>query len=262
MTAPIRMERSGSVATLTLNRPAAGNALDISMADAFLAAALECDADPAIRCVVLTGAGAMFCAGGDVKAFAAAGEATPALIKRLTAPLHAGIAKLARMDKPFVTSINGAAAGAGFGLALLGDVALAARSASFIIAYGALGLSPDAGTTWLLPRLVGLRQAQRLAIEGDRIDAVEAERIGLISRAVNDDALADETRRIAERLAVSSMAAVRRTRQLLHSSFGSGLETHLENEAQEIARSSATPEGREGIAAFAEKRRANFADAR
>lgn len=261
MSSPIHLGRSGSVATLTLNRPETGNAIDVAMADAFLAAALECDADPDIRCVVLTGAGAMFCVGGDVKAFAAAGDATPALIKRLTAPLHAGVARLARMEKPLITSINGAAAGAGFGLAVLGDVALAARSAQFAIAYGALGLSPDAGTTWLLPRLVGLRQAQRLAIEGERIDAVEAERIGLISRAVEDSALADETRRLAERLAAASMNAVRRTRELLHASFGAGLETHLENEAQGIARSSATSEGREGIASFVEKRKPNFKDA-
>ena len=115
MTAPIRIDRVGAVATLTLDRPEAGNAIDIPMADVFLAAVLECDADPDIRCVVLTGAGTMFCAGGDVKAFAAAGDATPALIKRLTAPLHAGVARLARMDKPLVTAINGAAAGAGFG---------------------------------------------------------------------------------------------------------------------------------------------------
>lgn len=258
MTAPIRIDRVGAVATLTLDRPEAGNAIDIPMADVFLAAVLECDADPDIRCVVLTGAGTMFCAGGDVKAFAAAGDATPALIKRLTAPLHAGVARLARMDKPLVTAINGAAAGAGFGLAILGDVALAARSAKFAIAYGALGLSPDAGTTWLLPRLVGLRQAQRLALEGERIDAIEAERIGLISRAVDDDALADETRRVAEKLAGGSMGAIRRTRELLHASFGAGLETHLENEAQSIARSSAAPEGREGVAAFVEKRRPDF----
>lgn len=262
MTSPIRLERSGSIAILTLNRPDVGNAIDIAMADAFLAAALECDADPDIRCVVLTGAGAMFCAGGDVKAFADAGDAIPALIKRLTAPLHAGIARLARMEKPLVTSVNGAAAGAGFGLAILGDVTLAARSARFAIAYGALGLSPDAGTTWLLPRLVGLRQAQRLAIEGERIDAAEAERIGLISRAVDDNAVAEDTLRVAERLAASSMGAVWRTRALLHASYGAGLETHLEDEAQAIARSSATPEGREGVAAFVEKRKPEFKTSR
>jgi len=262
MSTPLRLSRSGSVATLTLNRPETGNAIDIPMADAFLDAVLQCDADADVRCVVLTGAGSMFCTGGDVKAFAAAGDATPALIKRLTAPLHAGIARLTRMNKPLVTSVNGAAAGAGFGLAILGDVAIAARSAKFAIAYGALGLSPDAGTTWLLPRLVGLRQAQRLALEGERIDATEAERIGLISRCVADDALDDETNRVAERLAAASMGSIRRTRELLHVSFGVGLETHLENEAQTIARCSATSEGREGIAAFSEKRKPNFKDAR
>jgi len=132
MAAPLQLRRSGSIATITLDRPETGNAIDVPMAEALLQAALECASDLAVRCVVLTGAGPMFCAGGDIKGFAQADD-VGALIERITASLHMAIARLARMDKPLVTAINGAAAGAGFGLALLGDVALAARRSSRLL---------------------------------------------------------------------------------------------------------------------------------
>lgn len=255
---PLRSERLEGIVTLTLDRPENGNAIDVAMADALLAAALECAGDPTVRAVILTGAGAMFCAGGDVAAFAAAGEAAPALMHRLTAPLHAAITRLAHMDAPLVTAINGAAAGAGFGLAMLGDVALAARSAKFATAYGAIGLTPDAGTTWLLPRLVGLRQAQRLALTGERIDAEEAVRIGLVTRVVEDSDLMIEAVAVAQRLAQSSPGAFRATRDLLLSSSDAGLEVHLAREADAIAQAAGRCDGREGIAAFVEKRRPVF----
>ncbi len=255
---PLKLERDGSIATITLDRPEAGNAIDVVMADALLASALECSGDPTVRAVILTGRGAMFCAGGDVKAIAGAGDAAPALIDRLTGPLHMAIARLARMEKPLITAINGTAAGAGLGLALIGDVALAARSARFAVAYGAIGLSPDAGTTWLLPRLVGLRQAQRLALEGERIDATEAERIGLISRVVDDADLPATARVIADRMATGAITAFARTRALLHASGGNGLETQLEREAVGISMSAREADGREGIAAFLERRPPRF----
>ena len=254
MTSPLRLERAGSVATITLDRPRTGNAINVPMADALLAAALECEADEKIRCVILTGSGPMFCTGGDVKGFEEAGAEAHALIERLTAPLHMAIALLLRMNKPLVTAVNGTAAGAGLGLAMMGDLALAARPAIFAVAYGALGLSPDAGTTWLLPRLVGLRQAQRLALSGERIDAIEAQRIGLVTRVVDSDALLDEARIAAEKMALLSMSAIRRTRALLHSSLSDRLETHLEHEAVSIAQSAREPDGREGIASFVAKR--------
>lgn len=258
MGGPLRLERGGAIATITLHRPHAGNAIDVAMADALLAAALECDADEAVRCVVLTGSGTKFCTGGDVLGFQQAGDGAPALIERLTAPLHMAIGRMSRMNKPLITAINGAAAGAGFGLAIMGDVALAARSAKFAVAYGALGLSPDAATTWLLPRLVGLRQAQRLALAGETIDAPEALRIGLISEIVEDEDLTDAAMQSAEALAARSMGAIKRTRALLLSSFAQGLETHLEREAEAIASAARDSDGREGIAAFVERRKPRF----
>lgn len=254
----LRLERLQAVAVITLDRPTAGNSINVAMADALLAAALECEADKSIRCVVLTGAGSMFCAGGDVKAFAEAGDDVAALIDRLTAPLHMAITRLSRMSKPLVTAVNGSAAGAGLGLAMLGDVALAAHSATFSVAYGGLGLSPDSGATWLLPRLVGLRQAQRLALTGERIGAPEAERIGLVTRSIDKDTLMNEAMLIASKLAGNSANAIRRTRALLHSSFSNSLEGQLEREAESISQAARDPDWQEGIAAFIAKRPPKF----
>lgn len=258
MSDAVQIEVRDRVAVLTLSRPDAGNAIDQEMADSLLKAALACASDDGVRAVLLTGKGRSFCVGGDVKAFAAAGPGASALVQGLTASLHMAVARLARMDKPLVTAINGAAAGAGFGLAILGDVALGARSAKFAMAYGAIGLTPDGGATWLLPRLVGYRQAQRLALTGARIDAVEAERIGLITRATDDETLQDEAFTLAGTLAQGPRRAFARTRALLHQALSNGLETQLELEAQGIAEAVGLPEGREGIAAFVARRPPDF----
>ncbi|ADL01332.1 enoyl-CoA hydratase/isomerase family protein [Brevundimonas subvibrioides] len=258
MTEAVQVEVRDRVAVLTLSRPDSGNAIDQEMADSLLKATLHIASDDAVRAVLLTGQGRAFCVGGDVKAFAATGTGASALVDGLTASLHVAVARLARMDKPLVTAINGAAAGAGFGLAILGDVALAARSAKFAMAYGAIGLTPDGGATWLLPRLVGFRQAQRLALTGERIDATEAERIGLITRVIDDDALQAEALAVATTLAQGPRLAFARTRALLHQSLSNGLETQLEREARGIAEAIAGPEGQEGIAAFVARRPADF----
>lgn len=260
MSAAVRIDRAGPVAVLTLDRPARGNAIDVEMADAILQAALSVESDEAVRAVVLTGAGKAFCVGGDVTAFGEADERAPALVRRLTAALHMAVARLARMEKPLVTAINGAAAGAGFGLSLWGDAALAARSAKFTTAYGAIGLTPDAGASWLLPRLVGLRQAQRLALMNERITADQADTIGLVTRAVDDAALMDEALETAGRLARGPRRAFAATRDLLLQASASTLESHLEAEARFIARAAGSAEGREGVRAFVERREADFTE--
>ena len=258
MTEAVQVEILDHVAVLTLSRPDNGNAIDQEMADSFLRATLHVATDDAVRAVLLTGQGRAFCVGGDVKAFAAAGTGASAFVDSLTASLHTAVARLARMDKPLVTAINGAAAGAGFGLAILGDVSLAAWSAKFAMAYGAIGLTPDGGATWLLPRLVGLRQAQRLALTGERIDAQEAERISLISRVVDDAALRDDSLAVARTLADGPRHAFAHTRALLHQSLTNGLETQLEREARGISEAIAGAEGQEGVAAFVARRPADF----
>jgi len=254
----LRLERDGAVATITLNRPDAANALNMDLARALLQAAIECDSDAAIRCVVLTGAGRMFCAGGDVAVMAASGDKVGAVTGELASTLHLAQSRFARMAKPMVNLVNGAAAGAGYGLALSADVVIAARSAVFSAAYGALGVSPDGGLTWLLPRLIGLRAAQEIIISNRRVTAEEAQAMGMITRVVDDEALAAEGAAVAAKLAAGPVAAIARSRALLLAASENSFEMHLELEARGIAASVAGPEGREGVAAFLAKRKPDF----
>ena len=251
-------ERAGPIATLTFNRPETGNALDIPLARTLMEAAITCDQDDSIRCVVLTGAGRMFCAGGDVGAFSAAGDALPAFLKEITAYVHAAVTRFAHMNKPLLTAINGPAAGVGLSLAVLGDLAIAARSAHFTVAYTALGLSPDGGATWLLPRLVGFRKAQELTLLNTRLMADDAVSAGLITRVVDDAAFKGEIHSTAERLAAAATPAIGKVRNLLLDSFGASLESQMDAEARAIADLSRTAHGREGVAAFVAKRKPQF----
>lgn len=248
----------GPVARITLDREEMGNALDIPMARALMEAAIACDENDAIRCVLLTGRGRLFCAGGDIAAFNAAGDQLPSYLKEITAYLHLAIARLARMNKPLVTAVNGPAAGAGFSLAILGDIVLAAPAAHFTLAYTAIGFSPDGGATWLLPRLIGLRQAQELILRNRRVKADEAVALGLITRVVAEGALEPEAMALAQELAQSATSALGASRRLLLDSFSTSIETQMEHESRAIAGQARTPEGREGVAAFVEKRRPNF----
>jgi 2-(1,2-epoxy-1,2-dihydrophenyl)acetyl-CoA isomerase len=244
----------GSIATLTLDRPAVGNTIDMTLARALRDAAVRCDGDDTIRCVVLTGRGRLFCGGGDVSAFAEAGNDISAFLHELAGVLHQAISRLMRMRKPLVVLVNGPAAGAGLSLALAGDITLAGRSAHFTAAYGALGLTPDGGMTWSLPRLVGYRRAQEIILANRRVSAEEAAAIGLITRAVADDALGAEGAELAASLARMSTVALGGARQLLLESFGATLEDQLEREARAISAVGATSEAQVAIAAFLAKR--------
>jgi len=261
MGAAVLVEREDAVARITLNRPEIGNAIDIPMARALLDAAIAVDEDDGVRCVVLTGAGKLFCAGGDVGAFAGAGDKLPAFLKEITAYLHTAQQRFARMDKPLLTAINGSVAGAGVGLAVLGDIALASPKASFTLAYTGLGLSPDAGATWLLPRLIGMRQAQELCLRNRRAGAEEAAALGLITRVVDGDLLT-EAMGIAHELADAATPALGATRRLLLDGAVASFDTQLDAEARSIAALSRTPEGKEGVAAFAAKRAPDFTGVR
>ncbi len=254
----LTIERVGAVAKITLNRPDAANALDLELGRALFEAATEVDQDASIRCVVLTGAGKMFCAGGDIGTMASAGDKVGAVVGELASVLHLAMSRFARMDKPMINLINGAAAGAGYGLALSADIVLAARSAVFNAAYAALGVSPDGGLTWLLPRLVGLRRAQEITISNRRVTAAEAEAMGMITRAVDDEALQEEGMALAAKLAAGPVGAYSKMRGLLLQAYENSWETHLELEARGIAGAVAGPEGKEGVAAFLAKRKPDF----
>lgn len=255
---PLLIVRENGIARLTLNRPKAGNAIDVPLARALMYAAIECDEDESIRVVTLTGAGKLFCGGGDVGAFAGAGDQFSALLKELTAYVHSAVSRFSRMGKPMVTIINGPAAGAGFNLSLLGDIAIAAQSAHFTTAYTGIGLTPDGGATWLLPRLVGLRRAQEIILTNKRVSATEAAEIGMITKAVPDEELAVEAEGIVGKLAGGATRALGRTRNLLLEGMENSLETQLELEARSIAASGRDGEGKEGVAAFLAKRKPDF----
>ena len=256
--APVLFDVTDGIARITLNRPAVGNALDLPMARALVDAAIRCQTDQSIRCVVLTGAGRLFCAGGDVEAFRTAGDRVDALLSELAGTVHMAVARFARLPKPFLVLVNGPAAGAGLSLAIAGDVVIAGRSAHFTAAYGAIGLTPDGGMSWLLPRLIGLRKAQEMILTNRRMKSDEAETSGLVTRTVDDDALEQEGRATAEQLARAATAAFGAARGLLRESMESSLEAQLEREASTISRAGVLPEAQEGLAAYFAKRPANF----
>lgn len=250
--------REGPLMRLTLNRPDRGNALDQGLADELLEAVSECDGDQRVRCVVLIGSGRLFCAGGDITAFAQDPERMPQALRKLAGTVHESVIRLANMRKPLLTLVNGPAAGAGMSLAIMGDVVLCARSAHFTTAYGPIGLTPDGGMTWSLPRLIGMRKAQELVLTNRRVAAPEAEQIGLVTRVVDDAALAEEGAKVADSLSRSAIAAFATARTLLANSYGASLASQLDTEARTIAAMSREPECREGIAAFRDKRKPDF----
>ena len=251
-------EREGRVLRLTLNRPDKGNAISVPLARDLMHAVIEASEDSGVRCVLLTGAGRLFCAGGDIAEFSGAGDGISRYLKELTSYMHSAITHMLRMPKPLVTAINGPTAGAGVSLAILGDIALASDAAHFTMGYGAIGLSPDCGSTWYLPRVVGLRRAQEMTLLNERVSAERAAEMGLVTRSVKQDELADEAMLIAQKLATGPVRALGRTRALLQTAYGSTIETHMEEEAAAIAASGGDPEGREGVASFLERRKPDF----
>lgn len=209
----VEISIENGVATVRLNRPDAGNALSLDLVRQLSDVVADVDQNNSAKSVLLTGSGRFFCVGGDIGAFRSAGDGVPVLLKRITAFMHSAVSRLARMNKPLVVAVNGPAAGAGVGFAALGDIVLAARSAHFTMAYTGFGLTPDAGTTNLLPRLIGLRRTQELAFTNRRVSADEAAAIGLVTRVVDDSTLGDEARALAEKLAngpVEAHGAIRR----------------------------------------------------
>ncbi|SFQ12047.1 enoyl-CoA hydratase-related protein [Variovorax sp. 770b2] len=256
---------AGAVRTLSLNRPAALNSFTTQM-HAELMAALELAAgDDGVRCVVLTGAGRAFCAGQDLADPAVAPDPTPGaapkdlgrMISTYYAPL---VARLRSMPVPVVAAVNGVAAGAGANLALCCDLVVAGRSASFIQAFTKIGLVPDTGGTWLLPRLVGSARALGIALLGDKLPAEEAARIGLIWQCVDDAALPDAAAALASKLAAMPTRALVATRQAMAAAQDMDLEAALAEEARLQREMGNADDYREGVEAFRAKRAPVFKD--
>lgn len=248
----------GGVATITLNRPDAANAMDRELMQELMHLAIRCDEDRSVRAVVITGTGRFFSAGGDLAGFADAGDEMGALLKEMTTYFHAAVSRLSRMDAPVIAAVNGLAAGAGFSLVGACDLAVAAESAAFTSAYTAASLSPDGSSTYFIPRLVGMRRAAELMLTNRRLSAAEAREWGLINEVVSDDELAGRVGELAAGFATGATLAYGAVKNLLHSSLDESLETQMELEARTISRLSATHDGREGISAFLEKRAPAF----
>lgn len=254
----INFKKTGGIARIQLNRPEGANALDEQLARELAAAALMCDADRTVRCVVLTAQGRFFCAGGDIRSMMAAEATRAATVKTLADLAHRAISSFARMRAPLVVAANGAAAGAGLGLAMCGDLVLAAQSARFSMAYTTIGLSPDGAATYYLPRLIGLRKTQELAFTNRVLTADEALNWGLITRVVPDLDLEREAQDLAERIAAGPLDAHANVKSLLAGTYMSGLEAQMEMEGRLIATQSVSADAHEGLTAFMNKRQPRF----
>ena len=246
------------VATITLNRPDAYNALNLALARDLFHAALEADEDRAVRCIVVTGAGKAFCAGGDVKDFADNPERIGVLIKELTTYLHGTVSRLARAQKPVIMAVNGIAAGGGMSFALSGDLVVAAESAKFTMAYSRIAASPDGSSSYFLPRMVGLHRALELHYTNRVLTAREAMDWGLVNRVQPDAGFPGAVTALARELAEGPTLAFGRAKLLFHQSTQESLETQMELEAQAIAASGHTEDFRNGVVAFAKKQPVSF----
>jgi len=249
----VTLAHADGVATITLNRPDAFNALDLTLGRELFHAVLEVDDDVSVRAVVVTGAGKAFCAGGDVKAFVDNLGRIGAHIKELTTYLHGAVSRLARTEKPVIVAVNGVAAGGGMSFALCGDLVLAAESARFTMAYSKIAATPDGSSSYYLPRLIGLRRAMELYFTNRVLSAREAQEWGLVTRVVPDAELAKEAQALARELAQGPTKAFGAAKRLFHQSTSESLETQMELEAQAIAASGRTEDFRAGIGAFAAK---------
>jgi 2-(1,2-epoxy-1,2-dihydrophenyl)acetyl-CoA isomerase len=254
----LRVEIEAGVARLTLDRPKAANSIDLALGRALSDAAIRCDEDPDVRVIVIRADGRFFCAGGDLGSFASAGARVPGLLKELTMYLHAALSRFARGRAPVIAAVQGPAAGAGMSLACAADFVVASDAASFTMAYTRAGLTPDGSSTWVLPRLIGVRRTMELMIRNTSLSAQEAADWGLVNRVVPADQLEKEVDGLAAELAAGPTEAYGLTKRLLLLSSTEGYEAQMEHEARAIADAARSADGREGIAAFLEKRAPRF----
>lgn len=247
------------VATIRFNRPDAANGLNLAMATELADAARVCDNDTELKAVVLSGEGRFFCAGGDVKAMLDSEQGAGAGVARIADELHKALSIFARMESPVICAVNGTAAGAGFSIAVSGDIVIAAESAKFTMAYSKIGLSPDGSSSYYLPRLIGIRRTQELMFTNRVLSAQEALDWGLITRVVAEQDLEAETTKMTEMFVQGSKGSNAAIKRLLLDTFANNLESQMEIEGRTIAACGKTPDGKEGVSAFVEKRAPKFA---
>jgi 2-(1,2-epoxy-1,2-dihydrophenyl)acetyl-CoA isomerase len=256
--ANIIVERQDAVARLVLSRPDAMNALDKATGEELYDALQHLRNDATVRAVVLTGSGRAFSAGGDVKEMARADELPEGFFEELLVTLNRTVMLLFEMPKPVIAAVNGVAAGLGFNLALAADIRIAARSAEFTQAFLKIGLIPDGGGTFLLPRLVGWARATELILTARTVSSEEALRLGIVNEVVDDDEFPATVDAWARRLASAPTGAVGRVKQLLSHSLTADFKSQLRFEREMQMECGRSADFREGLRAYAEKRPARF----
>ncbi|MGR8949922.1 MAG: enoyl-CoA hydratase/isomerase family protein [Gammaproteobacteria bacterium] len=255
----LNFEIKNHIATITLNRPDAANSLNITMGDELHEVATRCASGSDIRAVILTGAGKMFCAGGDVIGFHGEGDNMENHMRALTTTLHAAISRFHRMDAPLIIAVNGTAAGAGMSISLTGDYVIAADSAKFTMAYTRIGVSPDGSGTYFLPRLVGVRKAKELIFRNPLLSAEDALELGIVNEVVPAEKLMETAEALAAEFAAGPTKAYGETKRLLADTLSNTLETQMELETRAIAGLAGNSEdAKGGIAAFATKGKYEF----
>lgn len=258
MSATVLFEQHGSIGTLTFNRPAVYNAMNEELILALRDVTASLWDKPTLRVLVIKGAGKAFLAGGDVGAFHQRLDVIADEFKFMGDALHDGIVNLRTLPFPVIAQIHGAVAGAGFSLALACDFAIAADTAHFTSAYSKLGVSPDGGSTFFLPRLVGMKKATELIMLSETLTAVQAAELGLVNRVVPPEQLDAEVAALAERLARGPTQAYARAKLLLNQSSHTPMRPHLDDEIARFAECARTADFREGVTAFVEKRKPEF----
>ncbi len=248
------IDAASGVATIRFDRPDVLNAIDLATARAFRAAVEAVTADPSVRCIVLTGAGRCFVAGGDLGAIGADLDAAANVVDGLLDALHPALTALRRAPAPVVAVVRGAAAGAGFSLVLAADVVVAGESAVFQIAYDKVGATPDCGGTWFLERKVGRTRAFELMLTGRRLSAAEAVALGVVTEMVADADLETRGRALAAAIAAGPTRAFGRFKSLIDAAPSRSLEDQLEAERAAFVAATATADFREGVTAFLAKR--------
>jgi 2-(1,2-epoxy-1,2-dihydrophenyl)acetyl-CoA isomerase len=255
----IQFEREAGIARLTLDRPDRLNSFTVQMHEEVAEALETAASDPAVRIILLTGAGRGFCAGQDLSDRSVAPGGAPVdlgtSVELYYAPL---IRRITSLPKPVICAVNGVAAGAGANIALACDIVIAARSARFIQSFANIGLIPDSGGTWILPRLVGQARALGLALTGEPLDAGTAVEWGLIWKCVDDEALASEADKIAKRFALGATRGLAATKALIRTASLHSLDAQLVRERDVMSELGASDDYREGVAAFMEKRKPAF----
>lgn len=263
MTEPvILVDKKDNIALVTLNRPLALNTMNVQMATGLRQTFADLEYDESVRCVVIKGAGEHFCAGGDVQFFASlikdSSEERKGIIHSLIADIHDAIISIRRMPKPVLTSVRGAAAGFGVSLMLAADLAVASKNAYFKLAYTDIGLSPDGGATFTLPRILGQRRAMQLILMNDSLNSEAACNIGMINWVVEDDALEEKTLEIAKKLAKGPTEAFTHVKEALNNTFHNTLAQQLDLEKNLFLSCLETQDFAEGVMSFLEKRNPNF----